>query len=96
MAGNDVADGSGPDRDAMSKPPTRHYKRRELATADGGALVLRTDGTIDLLAADRTVVQSWNPGDPEWGGHAFRFGIRVQERTVAPRVPDTGSDKPGF
>jgi hypothetical protein len=96
MAGSDVAEGVGPDRTAMTRPPTRHYKRRELATADGGALVLRTDGTIELLAADRTVVQSWDPEDPEWGGHAFRFGIRVQERTVAPRGPDTGSDKPGF
>jgi hypothetical protein len=80
----------------MTRPPTRHYKRRELATADGGTIVLRTDGTIDLLAADLTVVQSWNPEDPEWGAHAFRFGIRVQERTIAPRGPDTGSDKPGF
>jgi hypothetical protein len=95
MAGSDVAEGNGTDSTAMTKPPARHYKRRELATADGGALVLRTDGTIDILATDRTVVQSWKPGDPEWGGHAFRFGIRVQERTVAPRGPDTGSDKPG-
>jgi len=87
---------SGPERSATKKPPTRHYKRRELATADGGALVLRTDGTIDLLGTDRAVVQSWNPEDPEWGGHAFRFGIRVQERTVPPRGPDTGSDRPGF
>lgn len=91
-----MAEGVGPDRSAMTRPPTRHYKRRELATADGGGLLLRTDGTIDLLAADRTVVQSWNPEDPEWGAHAFRFGIRVQERTVAPRGPDTGSAKPGF
>jgi len=91
-----VAKGVGPDRSAMTPPPTRRYRRRELATADGGGLVLRTDGTIDLLAADRTIVQSWNPDDPEWGAHAFRFGIRVQERTVAPRGPDTGSAKPGF
>jgi hypothetical protein len=96
MAGSDVAEGTDPDRDAITRPPTRHYKRRELATADGGRLVLRTDGTIDLLASDHTVVQSWDPGDPEWGAHAFRFGIRVQERTVAPRGPDIGSDKPGF
>ncbi len=96
MAGSDVAEGAGPDRSAITRPPTRQYKRRELATADGGALVLRTDGTIDLLAADRTVVESWKPEDPEWGVHAFRFGIRVQERTVAPRGPDTGSAKPGF
>lgn len=96
MAGSDVAEGSGTDRTAMAKPPARHYKRRELVTADGGRLVLRTDGTIDLLASDRTVAQSWSPTDPDWGIHAFRFGIRVQERTVAPRGPGTGSAKPGF
>jgi hypothetical protein len=96
MAGSDVAEGIGPDRSAPTRPPVRHYKRRELATADGGSFVLRTDGTIDLLAADRTVVQSWGPEDAEWGDHAFRFGIRVQERTIAPRGPDTGSAKPGF
>lgn len=96
MAGSDVAQGVGPDRKALTRPPSRHYRRRELATADGGTLVLRTDGTIDLLAADRTVVQSWTPDDAEWGAHAFRFGIRVQERTIAPRGPDTGSAKPGF
>jgi len=91
-----VAEGAGPERSASQRPPARHYKRRELATADGGTLVLRTDGTIELLAPDHAVVQSWSPADPEWGGHAFRFGIRVQERTVAPRGPDTGSAKPGF
>lgn len=96
MAGSDVAEGTGPDRDALARPPLRHYKRRELATADGGWLVLRTDGTIDLLAADRTVAQSWGPEDAEWGTYAFRFGIRVQARTMAPRGPDTASAKPGF
>jgi len=91
-----VAQGVGPDGKPLTRPPSRHYKRRELATADGGTLVLRTDGTIDLLAADRTVVQSWGSEEAEWGAHAFRFGIRVQERTIAPRGPDTGSAKPGF
>jgi len=95
MAGSDVAEGTGPDRTAPTRPSQRHYKRRELATADGGRLVLRTDGTIELLAADRTVVQSWSREDDEWSVHAFRFGIRVQERTIAPRGPDTGSAKPG-
>lgn len=95
MAGSDVAQGVGSNRNALTRPPTRHYKRRELATADGGTLVLRTDGTIDLLAADRTVQRSWGPEDAEWGAHAFRFGIRAQERTIAPRGPDTGSAKPG-
>ena len=91
-----MAQGVGPDRDSLPRPPSRHYKRREMAMPDGGTLVLRTDGTIDLLAADHTVVQSWAPDDAEWSAHAFRFGIRVQERTIAPRGPDTGSAKPGF
>ena len=96
MAGNDVADGTGPGREALTRPPVRHYKRRELATADGGRLVLRTDGTIELLAADGTVTQSWGPEEAEWGTYAFRFGIRLQARTMAPRGPDTASAKPGF
>ena len=96
MAGSDVAEETGPDRNALTRPPLRHYKRRELATADGGRLVLRTDGTIDLLSVDGTVAQSWGSEDAEWGTYAFRFGIRVQARTMAPRGPDTGSAKPGF
>ena len=91
-----MAQGIGPVRTAPKRPPSRQYKRRELATADGGMLVLLSDGTIELLAADRTVAQSWKREDAEWGAHAFRFGIRVQERTIAPRGPDTGSAKPGF
>jgi hypothetical protein len=91
-----VAQGSGPERITPTRPPTRHYKRRELATADGGRLVLHADGTIDLLAADRTVARTWKPDEDDWGAHAFRFGIRVQQRTIAPRGPDTGSAKPGL
>jgi hypothetical protein len=96
MAGSHVAEGTAPERNPLTRPSLRHYKRRELATADGGVLVLRTDGTIDLLAADRTITHSWGPEDAEWGTYAFRFGIRVQARTMAPRGPDTGSAKPGF
>jgi hypothetical protein len=96
MAGSDVAEETGPDPKAPTRPLSRRYKRRELAAADGGTLVLRSDGTIELLAADRTVVGAWSPGEAEWGAHAFRFGIRVQERTITPRGPDTGSAKPGF
>jgi hypothetical protein len=74
----------------------RRHKRREIAQPDGTTLVLNRDGSIDLLAADRSVTQSWSTDDPEWAMHAFRFGIRAQERTIAPRGPDTGSDRPGF
>ena len=69
---------------------------RERAIGDGGRLVLRTVGTIELLAADGTVTQSWGPEEAEWGTYAFRFGIRLQARTMAPRGPDTASAKPGF
>ncbi len=90
-----MAEEAGADRAASPQPPRRHFKRRELAAPDGGRLALRADGTIELLAADGTVAQSWGPDDPDWGTHAFRFGIRTQERTVAPRRPGIGSDKPG-
>ena len=81
---------------ARERTPRRRFKRRELVQADGTALVLNPDGSIELRAADRTVSQTWHPDDPEWGRHAFRFGIRDQARTVAPRGPDTGSARPGF
>ncbi len=74
----------------------RRFKRRELVQADGTTMVLQADGTIELRAVDGTVARSWSPDDPEWGLHAFRFGIRTQARTIAPRGPDTGSAKPGF
>jgi hypothetical protein len=89
---NDV----GSDPQPSARAPRRRYKRREIAQADGGRLLLNADGSIEARAADGTVTQSWRPEDPEWGLHAFRFGIHAQERTVAPRGPDTGSAKPGF
>lgn len=80
---------------ARERPSQRRFKRREIVQADGTALVLNTDGSIELRAADRTVAQTWSPEDPEWSLHAFRFGIRAQPRTIAPRRPGTGSDRPG-
>jgi hypothetical protein len=87
---------SGGSSKQPSAPASRRgSRRREVGQADGTTLVLNRDGSIDLLAADRSVVQSWSGDDPEWATHAFRLGIRVQERTIAPRGPDTGTDKPG-
>jgi hypothetical protein len=74
---------------------SRRFKRREIAQADGTLLVMNADGSIELRAVDGTVARTWSPDDPEWSLHAFRFGIRTQARTVAPRGPDTGSDSPG-
>ena len=67
MAGSDVERTAARDRDRDDEAAHRHYKRRELVTADGGTLVLRTDGTIDLLAADRTVVQILESRRPRVG-----------------------------
>ncbi len=80
---------------AGSKARASRRRRREFGQADGTALVLNQDGSIDLLAQDGSVARSWTAADPEWESYAFRFGIRSQPRTVAPRGPDTGSDKPG-
>ncbi len=93
-----MAAGGGSDSDSPAPAPAsrRRRRRREIAHADGTLLVLNRDGSIDLLAADRSVRQSWSTEDPEWAAQAFRFGIRVQERTIAPRGPDTGSAKPGL
>lgn len=90
-----MTDVGGPEARSPARPSGRRHRRRELARADGTTLVLNRDGSIDLLAADRSVRQSWSATDPEWGIHAFRFGIRRQERTVAPRGPDAGTAKPG-
>ena len=91
-----MAQGVGPDRIPAQRRGSRQYRYRALPTTDGRTLVLRANGAIDLLAGDGTVVQSWSRDDPEWGAMAFRFGIRVQGRTIPPRGPDTGSAKPGF
>jgi len=85
----------GSNRQPSAPPSRRRSRRREVGQADGTTLVLNPDGSIDLLAADRSVKQSWSSGDPDWATPAFRLGIRAQERTIAPRGPDTGSDKPG-
>jgi hypothetical protein len=87
---------TGPATPAPGHPPRRRYRRRELTRPDGTTLVLNGDGSIDLRATDGTIVQSWKPDDAGWDTQAFRFGIRAQERTIAPRGPDTGSDRPGF
>jgi len=62
----------------------RRYKRRELQLAEGGTLVLGTDGSIAQHDTEGTLAHMWAPDDPEWARHAIRFGLYPQDATVAP------------
>ena len=81
---------------SKSRASRRRPRRREIGQADGTTLVLSPDGSIDLVAADGSVEQTWRASDAAWPAVAFRFGVSVQDRTVAPHGPDTGSAKPGM
>jgi hypothetical protein len=77
------------DPDPTQSPPSpaphgRRFKRRELKLADGGTLVLDADGSIAHLDGDGKPTGSWAPVDPEWAGHAIRFGLYPQDATVPP------------
>jgi hypothetical protein len=86
------------DKRSVQSPPAtrgRRYRRHELGLADGGSLVLGTDGRIERLDADGTTVHAWLPDDPGWPDQAIRFGLRPQAQTVKPRGRrDTGTDQP--
>jgi len=45
---------------------------------------MKSDGSIERLAASGGQTQTWRPGELEWSSHAMRFGLRQQPRTVAP------------
>ena len=62
----------------------RRYKRRELQLAEGGTLVLGTDGSIAQHDTEGTLAHTWAPDDPEWARHAIRFVLYPQDATVAP------------
>ena len=67
-----------------------------LALADGGKLVLHTDGSIAQLDGQGETVAKWAADDPEWPRHAIRFGLIPQPSTTTP--PDSrvrGSKPPG-
>jgi hypothetical protein len=75
------------DRPVPARGPAdrrRRYRRHELALADGGRLVLRGDGTIELRGADGVATQAWAPDDGGWPDQAIRFGLRPETRTVRP------------
>ena len=72
----------------------RRYRHRELKLPDGGRLVLRTDGTIARFDDAGTRTASWTAGDPEWQGHAIRFGLHPEPATVAPNSSGVRGTRP--
>ncbi len=78
-------------------PPPRaaaDFRRHELELADGGRLVLDTDGSIVRTDALGTRTHAWTPDDPEWPDQAIRFGLHPQASTVAPQHRGDQGTKP--
>ena len=65
----------------------RRFKSRELELAEGGKLVLHTDGSIAQVDGQGEVVAKWATDDAEWPRHAIRFGLLPQAGTITP--PDS-------
>jgi hypothetical protein len=63
------------------------YRRREIELAEGGKLILHTDGSIGQVDGGGETVATWSPSDAEWPRHAIRFGLVPQPATETP--PDT-------
>ena len=76
------------------KAHARTYRRRELGLPDGSRLVLKADGSIDQVDAEKVTKESWAPGDPDWARHAIRFGLLPQASTALPRGRDVEASKP--
>ena len=62
----------------------RRFRRRELDLAEGGKLVLHTDGSIRQTDDQGETKQTWARDDPEWARHAIRFGLLPQPSTTVP------------
>jgi len=73
---------------------SNQFKRRQLALADGGSLVLGIDGSIARIAADGSTAQVWKPDDAKWPDQAIRFGLHAQSLTVAPQARRVQGTKP--
>ena len=79
---------------ARSNPPGgRRHQRRELLLPDGARLVLKADSSIERIPAEGET-QTWRPDDPEWAGHALRFGLHQQPRTLPPSGRSVEGTKP--
>jgi hypothetical protein len=63
---------------------THSFKRRELSGADGGKLVLSSDGSIAQIDAAGATTKTWTTDDPDWAGMALRFGVQPQTETTVP------------
>jgi hypothetical protein len=91
---------AGPRPDAAPVAPHGHgnkrgrYKRREIGLAEGGKLILHPDGSISLLDGAGATSGAWSPGDPDWAGHAIRFGLQPQAETVAPHGRRAADPRP--
>jgi hypothetical protein len=60
------------------------FRRRRLELAEGGALVLANDGSIERVDAAGAVTERWVPTDPGWAAPAIRFGLVQRSKTVPP------------
>jgi hypothetical protein len=82
-------------KDAGSRAtrPGHHFRHRRLDLPEGGALILATDGSITRVDASGAKTDRWVAADPEWAGHAIRFGLVSRARTVAPHGPGDPAPK---
>lgn len=72
----------------------RRFKPHEIGLPDDGRLVLGSDGSIEHIDGHGSRVQRWKPDDPEWPGHAIRFGLHPQARTITPQGRVEGTKPP--
>jgi len=75
-------------KSARPTVPGPHFKRRRLELAEGGALVMGGDGSIEQTDAAGATTGKWASGDPEWAHYAIRFGLLPHAQTVAPHGRD--------
>ena len=72
-------------KDRLPADAARRFRHHEIAIADGGKLVLRVDGSIAQFDSAGATGGKWAPSEPEWAGHAIRFGLRPQAETTLPQ-----------
>ena len=70
------------------------FRRRKIALAEGGHLVLHGDGSITQTDAAGDTVQQWAVTDPEWARRAIRFGLQPQPQTVVPESRREAEPRP--
>jgi hypothetical protein len=63
---------------------SHRFRRREIALASGGKLLLKPDGSIVEFDSEGAESATWLRADPAWADHAIRFGLKPQSETVVP------------